>query len=298
MKQLFMGLLLFFISMAVQAEINIFACEPEWEALSQELGGDKVTTYSATTGLQDPHYIQARPSLIAKSRRADLLVCTGAELETGWLPLLQRKSGNRAIQNGAPGAFMATDYVQLTGIPSQLDRSQGHIHAAGNPHIQTSPIMLLTVAKALSERLQQLDQNNQAYYQQRWTDFEQRWQAATLRWQQQAESLKGLPIVIQHNNWDYLIDWLGLEKVATLEAKPGVPPTVNDLNNIVKQLKLTPAKVVIHAAYQSPRASRWLTEKTGIAKVALPFTIGGNTSSTDLFKLFDNTIELLLDKSK
>jgi len=292
------GLLLSLVSMTVQAEVNIFACEPEWASLSQELGGDKVTTYSATSGLQDPHYIQARPSLIAKARRADLLVCTGAELEAGWLPLLQRKSGNAAIQSGANGLFMATDYVQMSGIPSQLDRSQGHIHAAGNPHIQTSPILLLTVAKALANRLQQLDLANQAYYQQRWTDFEQRWQAAITKWQQQAESLKGLPIVIQHNNWDYLIDWLQLEKVATLEAKPGVPPTVSDLNNIVEQLKVTPAKAIIYAAYQSPRASDWLNEKTGIPKVALPFTIGGTPSATDLFKLFDNTIELLLDTSK
>jgi zinc/manganese transport system substrate-binding protein len=287
-----------FISMTTHAELNIFACEPEWAALSQELGGNKITTYSATTGLQDPHYIQARPSLIAKARRADLLVCTGADLETGWLPLLQRKSGNNAIQNGALGAFMATDYVQLTGIPSQLDRSQGHVHAAGNPHIQTSPTMLLTVAKALSERLQQLDKANQNYYQELWTDFEQRWQAAILKWQQQAEPLKGLPIVIQHNSWDYLITWLELDKVAILEAKPGVPPTVADLNNIVEQLKLTPARVIIHAAYQSPRASDWLNEKTGIAKVVLPFTIGGTPASTDLFKLFDNTIKQLLDASK
>ncbi|MBL4637771.1 MAG: zinc ABC transporter substrate-binding protein [Proteobacteria bacterium] len=292
------SLLLSLISLAAQAEINIFACEPEWASLSQELGGDKVTTYSATTGLQDPHYIQARPSLIAKARRADLLVCTGAELESGWLPLLQRKSGNADIQVGAAGYFMATDYVQLSGIPSQLDRSQGHIHAAGNPHIQTSPIMMFDVARALTSRLQQLDKSNQAYYQQRWLDFEQRWQAALLRWQQLAKPLKGMPIVIQHDNWDYLIDWLQLEKVASLEVKPGVPPTVADLSAIVQQLKVTPAKLVIHAAYQSPRASDWLVKQAGISKRVLPFTVGGNEAVTDLFGLFDNTLMLLLDANK
>jgi zinc/manganese transport system substrate-binding protein len=298
MRVFITSLLLSFISITAQAEINIFACEPEWSSLSQELGGDKVTIYSATTGLQDPHYIQARPSLIAKARRADLLVCTGAELEAGWLPLLQRKSGNAAIQRGAVGTFMATDYVQLTGIPTQLDRSQGHIHAAGNPHIQTSPVKLLEVASELTTRLQQIDIANQTYYQQRWTNFEQRWKTAMDKWQQQAQPLKGLPIVVQHNNWDYLIDWLKLEKIATLEAKPGVPPTVANLNNIVKQLQVTPAKVVIHAAYQSPRASDWLREKIGIQKVVLPFTVGGNQSATDLFSLFDNTIQQLLDKAK
>ena len=298
MRVFITSLLLSLLTATAQAEINIFACEPEWASLSQELGGDKVTTYSATTGLQDPHYIQARPSLIAKARRADLLVCTGAELESGWLPLLQRKSGNADIQVGAAGYFMATDYVQLTGIPSQLDRSQGHIHAAGNPHIQTSPILLFTVAKALTKQLQHIDKANQAYYQQRLLDFELRWQAALLRWQQLAKPLKGMPIVIQHDNWDYLIEWLQLEKVASLEVKPGVPPTLADLSAIVQQLKVTPSKLVIHAAYQSPRASDWLVEQTGITKRILPFTIGGNKAVTDLFGLFDNTLMLLLDANK
>ncbi|OUR73617.1 zinc ABC transporter substrate-binding protein [Methylophaga sp. 41_12_T18] len=298
MRVFITSLLLAFTSLTVQAEVSIFACEPEWASLSQELGGDKVTSYSATTGLQDPHYIQARPSLIAKARRADLLVCTGAELEEGWLPLLQRKSGNADIQVGAAGYFMATDFVQLTGVPSQLDRSQGHIHAAGNPHIQTSPVMVLAVAKALTSRLQQLDNANQAYYQQRWLDFEQRWQAAMTTWQQQAKPLIGMPIVVQHDNWDYLISWLQLEKVGRLEAKPGVPPTVQDLSNVVKQLKVTPAKFVIHAAYQSPRASNWLVEQTSIDKRVLPFTVGGNDAATDLFSLFDNTLSLLLETTK
>ena len=185
MNKIIISLLLVILSTPVVADLNIFACEPEWAALSQELGGDKLTIFSATTGLQDPHYIQARPSLIAKARRADLLVCTGAELEGGWLPLLQRKSGNAAIQNGAAGYFMATDYVTLLDIPSSLDRSQGDVHAAGNPHIQTSPLNMMKVAKALSQRMQYLDTNNAEFYQQRWQDFSQRWQAAIDKWQQQ-----------------------------------------------------------------------------------------------------------------
>ena len=280
------------------AELNIFACEPEWAALSQELGGDKVTVFSATTGLQDPHYIQARPSLIAKARRADLLVCTGAELEVGWLPLLQRKSGNAVIQTGAEGYFMATDYVTLSDIPTSLDRSQGDVHAAGNPHIQTSPLKILRVAQALTQRLQQLDGANIDFYQQRWQDFEKRWQVAIEKWQQQAAPLKGTKVVVQHNNWHYLCDWLGLNKIAVLEAKAGVPLTVKDLNNVLNKLKVTPAKFVINAAYQPSRATDWLTDKTAITKVTLPFTVGGNEKSTHLFSLFDDTIQRLLDANK
>ncbi|HEC58481.1 hypothetical protein LCGC14_0646200 [marine sediment metagenome] len=280
------------------ADINIFACEPEWAALSKELGGDHVTVYSATTGLQDPHYIQARPSLIAKARRADLLVCTGAELEIGWLPLLQQKSGNSAIQTGAAGYFMASDSVKLSDVPTVLDRSQGDVHAAGNPHIQTSPLNILNVAKSLTKRLQDVDSANAELYEQRWQDFNQRWQLAITKWQQQAAPLKGVSVVVQHNGWGYLFDWLGLNKVTTLEAKPGIPPTVDDLNNVLNKLKVTPAKMVINAAYQPSRPTDWLVSKTGINKATLPFTVGGDDQSTDLFSLFDDTIQRLLDANK
>ncbi len=106
------SILLLFAVVDVHADINVFACEPEWAALAKELGGDKLTVYSATTSMQDPHHIQARPSLIAKARRADLIVCSGAELETGWLPLLLRKSGNAKIQYNQPGNFAAADFVE------------------------------------------------------------------------------------------------------------------------------------------------------------------------------------------
>jgi len=293
---LFISLLL--SSFPVFADLTAFACEPEWASLSKELGGDKITVFSATTGLQDPHHIQARPSLISKARRADLLVCTGAELEIGWLPLLQRKSGNANIQLSAPGYFMATDYVRLIDIPTALDRSQGDVHAAGNPHIQTSPLNIQLVAKALSQRLQKLDPANADYYQQRGQDFMQRWSAAIEKWQQQAAPLKGVAIVVQHKSWGYLFNWLHLNKVATLEEKPGIPPSVDYLNTVLKTLKTTPAKMVIHAAYQPSRASDWLAGKITIQNVTLPFTVGGDKQSHDLFSLFDDTITRLLDANK
>lgn len=292
--RLFIFAVLSVFSSSLWADINIFACEPEWASLSKELGGDKVSVFNATSGLQDPHYVQARPSLIAKARRADLLVCTGAGLESGWLPLLQRKAGNGNIQTGAAGFFMASDYVRLADKPAVVDRSQGHIHAAGNPHIQTSPVNILAVAAKLNQRLQQIDEANAAFYQQRWQDFEQRWKAAMARWQQQAAPLKGVNIVVQHDSYVYLRQWLQLNQVAVLEPKPGVPPAVSDLSRVVTRLKSTPAEMVLVSAYQPTRASDWLVDKTGIKRVVLPFTVGGSEQSKDLFSLFDDTINRLL----
>src|SRR5215216_3886684 len=141
------------LSFPAHAALNIFACTPEWGALAKELGGEKTTVYVATTALQDPHRIEARPSLIARARSADLLVCTGAELETGWLPLVQSQSGNPKIQTGAAGYFEAARQVSLLEVPQRLDRSLGDVHASGNPHMHLDPRNIAKVAVALSARM-------------------------------------------------------------------------------------------------------------------------------------------------
>ena len=139
------------------AAINVLACEPEWGALAKELGGDKASVYVATNALQDPHHIEARPSLIARARNADLVVCTGAELEVGWLPLLQTQSGNPKIQTGQPGLFEAANYVVKLEVPRLVDRAQGDVHPGGNPHFHLSPYNIEKVATALGERMAQID---------------------------------------------------------------------------------------------------------------------------------------------
>ena len=121
------------------ATLKVFACEPEWDALARELGGDQVEVYAATTAQQDPHRVQARPSLIAQLRQADLLVCTGADLEAGWLPVLLRQARNPAVQPGQPGHFLAADQVTLLEVPTSIDRAEGDVHPQGNPHIQIDP---------------------------------------------------------------------------------------------------------------------------------------------------------------
>src|SRR5476651_2410805 len=152
------------LSVPAHAALRVFACEPEWGALAQELGGSNVDVSVATNALQDPHQIQAKPSLIARARNADLVACTGAELEIGWLPVLLQQSGNAKVQPGQPGNFAAADFVKKLEIPSQVDRSQGDVHAAGNPHIQTDPRNIAQVATALAARLQQVDSAHASQY--------------------------------------------------------------------------------------------------------------------------------------
>ena len=194
MHKLFVALLVAassWLTAPAHAALRVLACEPEWGALVQELGGPLVDVSVATTALQDPHQIQARPSLIARARNADLLVCTGAELEVGWLPVLLQQSGNAKIQPGQPGNFAAADVVRKLDVPAQVDRSQGDVHAAGNPHIQTDPRNIARVATALTARLQQLDAGNAGAYADRAKDFQQRWQQAMARWAAKAAPLQG-----------------------------------------------------------------------------------------------------------
>lgn len=293
-KILLLLLCLMSFSQMAQAQISVFACEPEWGALVTELGGDKVDVFTATTAQQDPHHIQARPSLIARIRKTDLVVCTGAELEIGWLPVLIKRGSNPDVQIGKPGYFEAARFVSMLDVPQNLDRSEGDIHPQGNPHIHTNPHNILAIAKALGKRLTEIDPENQTYYQSRLDDFVNRWQAAIQNWENKASALKGTSIVVQHNSWPYLSQWLGLNVVAALEAKPGIPPSTADLSKILEQLKEKPAQMLIYAAYQDNQSSKWLTRHTDIKLVALPYTVGGSENASDLFKLFDQTIEKLL----
>jgi zinc/manganese transport system substrate-binding protein len=265
-----------FATAPAHAAVRVLACEPEWAALTQELGGPLVDVTSATTALQDPHQVQARPSLIARMRNADLLVCTGAELEIGWLPVLLQQSGNDKVQTGQPGNFAAADFVRKLEIPASVDRAQGDVHAAGNPHIQTDPRNIAAVARALSTRLQQ------------------KWQQSMARWTTEAAPLRGLPVVSQHKAFVYLYDWLGLKEVAVLEPKPGVEPSAAHLQSVLATLKATPARMVLHAAYQDGRPSEWLGKNAGMPVVKVPFTVGGSDAAKDLTGLFDDTVARLV----
>ncbi|MCW8932129.1 MAG: zinc ABC transporter substrate-binding protein [Gammaproteobacteria bacterium] len=273
------------------SEINVFACEPEWASLVKTLGGNKVSVFSATTALQDPHHIQARPSLIAKARRADLLACTGAELEVGWLPLLLRKSGNGKIMPDKSGYFMSSDHVTLLEKPKLLDRSQGDVHADGNPHIHLDPHRITQVAKALFNTLSSIDPDNHDYYQKNWMNFKDTWTKAIKKWELQSQSLSGKKIVVNHNSWVYLEDWLNLKRVATLEPKPGIAPSSTHLAQVLSQLKQNQADMILYATYQDSKAVHWLEEKTNIPVVALPFSVSNDET---LFQWYEKIINQLM----
>ena len=286
------------VALPASAALNVFACEPEWAALTREIAGDKISVFSATTALQDAHHIEARPSLIAKARSADLLVCSGADLEIGWLPLLLTQSGNARIQAGSPGYLEASQYVTRIEIPKVIDRALGDIHPAGNPHILTDPRNIAKVADVLTARLAQLDPSNADTYRARGKAFLDRWRSATGRWERQAAPLKGATVIVYHKDFSYMEGWLGMIEVGALEPRPGIPPTPGHLGELVAQMKRQPAKAIIYSAYEDPQPAEFLSQRAKIPAVMLPFTVGGTEQASDLYGLFDDTLARLLKAIK
>ncbi len=266
--------------------LEVFACEPEWASLVSELAGEDADVTIATTAFQDPHRLQAKPSLIAAIRKADLVVCTGADLEIGWLPLLLRRGGN-------PEIFMASDFVRKLEVPQVISRSQGDIHPQGNPHVHLDPRNIRRVAVALTEQLAAMDTKNAVDYNARLADFQERWSDALASWDQRVMSLAGLEVATHHRSFSYLANWIGLDIVATIESKPGIPPSGAQLASLLERLSVNPPVVVIRTPYENEKPSLWLNKRLSVPAIQLPYTISGNAAVTDLFTLFDETLRIL-----
>jgi len=281
------------LSAPAMAALQVFACEPEWASLAQEIGGDRVKTITATHAGQDAHYVRARPSLIAAMRRSDLVFCSGADLEVGWLPILLRKAGNQTVQPGQAGHLLAADHVTLLEAPEKLDRSLGDVHPQGNPHVHLNPANISILVTVLADRLRDLDPPGSAHYERNAEKFLAAWREAVLQWEQRAKALRNMPVVVHHKAWTYLADWLALDQVATLEPKPGLPPTSSHLTSLLQLTRTRPIKAILRTPYDPDDAAKWLAKKTGIPSVQLPFTVGGDEQSGTLFLMFDRTLTLL-----
>ena len=275
------------------AEVRVLACEPEWAALAEAVGGGDVVVHSATHGGQDAHHVRARPSLIAKVRRADVLFCSGAELESGWLPVLMQRGARHQVQPGQPGHIMAADHVPILDRPEVIDRSLGDIHPSGNPHVHLDPRNVATLASELARRLERIDPENAEAYRARLASFQAGWAEALERWSGRVARLHGMKVVVYHEAWVYFLRWAGLTRVAALEALPGIPPSAAHLQGVLEQAREAGAEAILRAPYEPRDASSWLSARTGIPVVELPFTVGGHPEATDLISLFDVTLTLL-----
>ena len=279
---------------AAQA-FSIFVCEPEWGALVKALH-PSAQVFSATTHLQDPHHIEARPSLIAQLRQADLAVCTGASLEVGWLPMLQARSGNAKVQDGQPGMFYAAKFVKLIGqYEGVITPFSGDVHPEGNPHFHTDPRRLLQVALALRDRLIQLNPSEENSITAQHAQFSQALTDRLSGWEAKAARLKGKSVLTQHATFGYLWDWLSIKSIGDLEPKPGMPPTPKHLERLRAQMSQSTAQAIIIAQHHDKRPAQWLVQQQATGKtplVILPATVP-EVSSTVLLTWLDGLVVTL-----
>ncbi|MDX1755285.1 MAG: zinc ABC transporter substrate-binding protein [Marinobacter sp.] len=275
------------------AGLRVFACEPEWADLVRKLVPDAALT-TATTAWQDPHYIEARPSLIAAMRNADLAVCTGASLEAGWLPALLSRAANRTVRPGQPGLFLAADQVTLYQPHDHVDRSLGDVHPEGDPHLHLDPDKLPRIAAALAERLAVIAPERALDIQRNLLQWRVQWNLKRGQWRRLARTLDGMAVVVQHSNFGYLLRWLGVEATLDLEPNPGLPPTAAHLNRVLRSAQLDRVQAILIGSYQDRRPADWLAERSGLPVLVLPGTVTEEPPFEDLAALIDRLVETLV----
>ena len=281
-------------SAAARADFKIFACVPEWGSLAKEIGGDKVAVVTGTGPLQDPDNIQVTPALLNQIKGASLVLCTGP-LEADWLPTLLTRAGNPQVKPGSPGYMAAAEFVRMMAVPTAVDpTAKEHAHSSGHPHIQTDPRNIRAVAVQLGRRLARLDQANAPYYAERTQAFLARLDEAIKRWQVQAAPLKGIKVVAQHDNLNYLWAWLGVEQVGTVEAVPGQAPPPAHLTRVVDIIAQQKVRFVTNGIYEDAKSSAFVAERAKVPLLRLAFTVGGTEGAKDLISLFDDMINQML----
>jgi zinc/manganese transport system substrate-binding protein len=282
-------------STPARAATKVVTTTQDLEAIVKEVGGDKVEVESLAKGYQDPHFVEAKPSFILKLNRADLLVAVGRELEIGWLPALINQARNAKVQPGANGYLDASATAKILDVATgTVTRAEGDVHPQGNPHYWTDPENGRRIAKAVQNKLSQLDPANAAFFAQREADFERRLNEGIQRWKAAMAPYKGLKIVTYHRSWPNFADAFGLEVVGYVEPKPGIPPSPAHTLQLIQQMKRDNIKLIIIEPYFDPKTPNSIGSQTGAQVVTLAPSVGGEKEITDYFKLFDSNIAKLV----
>ncbi len=327
------GIIFLLFSVRTSAQVHVVTTFSDFACIAKEIGGDKITTEYLSFGDQDPHFVPPKPSLALKLRDADMLVSTGCDLEM-WLPSLIDKARNKKIMDGAVGFITASPGIDILDKPTTISRSEGDIHVLGNPHIQTSPMNWKKISENILIGLKRVDPQNSDFYeanQKAYVDrvdramfgndlvdmfggdqLESLLNAGTLfdfldreyqgeklltklgGWLKKAMPFRGIDVVAYHKNWRYFAKDFGLNIVAFIEPKPGIPPTPKHVENMIKLIKDSDIRVMLVGSYFEKRKPTTIAQRTGIKALFLPISVGGTPEVTDNFKLADHWIDQIL----
>jgi zinc/manganese transport system substrate-binding protein len=296
------GLLLLSFASAAEAALKVFACVPEWAALAQVIGGERVEVTLGTTAMDDPEKAAPTSEMISAVEGADMIVCTGAGLEDAWLAAIVEDAGNPKIAKGMPGYFLAGESVKIEQDAAEIaahheggSSAHGASHVDGNPHIQGDPRNIQRVAAQLAKRLIAIDPDGKDFYSERIKAFVPEMKAKIAELEKKAAPLRGARVAVQHEGSLYLLNWLGIETAVTIEGPGGVAAGPARMAKLIKSLPGKQIKFVVHAAYEDPAQATQIAEAAGVPLIKVPYTIGGTEEATDIFTFYEGTIERLLD---
>ncbi len=281
------------LPMPAAAVLRVVGTLPDFASLAAELGGDRVETEALIQGTEDPHFVDAKPSHVVRMHRADLLVCVGMGLESGWLPVLLTQSRNGAIQPGGPGYLDASQFITPRDVPVELSRAMGDVHGGGNPHYYNGPVEMLAVARAIHERIVQLDPAGKATYEALWQAFHARYQQKMTEWRGRLAPLQGAKVVEYHKSWAYLIDWLGFVSVGALEPVPGVPPSPGHVARLLQQVQGEKVQFLFQEVYHQDNLSKVFAKKSGARQMILPSMVGASPEIRTEIEKFDAIVRAL-----
>ncbi|MGR3311244.1 MAG: metal ABC transporter substrate-binding protein [Candidatus Brocadiales bacterium] len=290
--------LVVFLPVTVFAKLNVVATTPNLGAIAREIGGDKVKVKTLARPLEDPHFVDAKPSFIILLNRADVLVEGGAYLEAGWLAPLIEGARNKKILIGSTGRIVGSEGVALIQAPTTLDRALGDIHPRGNPHYLLDPLNGKIVAQHICDTLCKLDASSCSYFQANLERFTRQVDEKMGEWDKLMMPFKGAKIVTYHKSYDYLLERFGLELVDTLEPKPGIPPSPTHINDLVPLMKEQGVKVIIIEPNKEKKTPDFIAKKTGAKVLVLPGTVGSNRKVKDYISLFDYNLTQLASAIK
>src|SRR5215470_13452000 len=298
MKRLLLLLLL--LPLGAQAKkLNVITATTDMAALTQEVGGDRISVESIAKGYQDPHFVEAKPSFLLKLRQADLLITVGLQLEIGWLPPLTTQSGNPRIQVGANGYLDASQFAEILEIPTgQVTRAMGDVHPLGNPHYWLDPDNGRRVARGIAGKLGELDPPDASYFQERFQDFDKRLTAAEQKWDAEMKPFRGRKVVTYHRSFPNFAKHFGLDVIAYVEPRPGIPPTPTHTLELIQQMKRENCKVILVEPYFDLKTPQSIGQATGAQVIVYLPSVGGEKGVDDYFKLFDYDIDLLIKAFK
>jgi ABC-type Zn uptake system ZnuABC Zn-binding protein ZnuA len=258
------------------AQLKVVTSTTDLYDIAKEVGGDKITATHIGEGYQDPHFIEAKPSFVLQLRNADVWAFVGLDLEIGWMPLLLQGARNPKLQPGQPGYLDVSKVVPVLDMArGNVDRSQGDVHPLGNPHYWLDPENGRRIAKLFRETFSKLDAKTASVYEANEKAFTQRLDAAEKSWGAHLAKIKGQPVVAWHTSWRYFAEYTGMNIVAFMEPKPGVPPSPTHVFEVIKDAKARGAKVVLQEPFYETKMSDLVAKQLSGAVLVLPPSVGG-----------------------